>query len=91
MPTTFEPGQERWLSCHVDRGMFSDEFAVTYPSRGTVISSVFVPSSAVVGQAGQAGRVRVRVVGQPGRVFAVLPTPQNDMVPVAESDLSDSP
>ena len=91
MPTTLEPGQERWLSCQLDRGMFSDEVAVTYPPVGAAVRSVFVPNTAVRGPAGRPGRVLVRVFRQAGNIFAVLPTPQSETVAVAESDLSDSP
>jgi hypothetical protein len=38
---------EQWLRCKVDRGMFSDEVAVTYPATTPWQKSVFVPRSSV--------------------------------------------
>lgn len=90
MPT-LEITQERWLDCQLDEGMFSDEVAVTYPPEGQVIRSVFVPQSAVHGTPGNRGRVRVMVINRAGKFYAVLPTPQSEMVAVAENDLTDSP
>lgn len=80
--------EEHWLSCQIDKGMFSDEAAVTYPSTGTWKKSVFVPQAAVQGEIGKIGKVRVILVRRDGRMLATLPTPQQDVVEVAESDIS---
>lgn len=90
MPTLEAP-QERWLDCQLDRGMFSDEIAVTYPPVGSTVRSVFVPRSVVAGMPGQRGRVRVKVMYRQGEVFAVLPTSQSELIRISEGDLSDSP
>lgn len=81
---------ERWLDCHVDKGMFSDEVAVTYPPEGNALSSVFVPASAVRGKPGGKGAVRVRVLNRPGQTLAVLPTTQLDVIAVSAHDVSES-
>jgi hypothetical protein len=81
---------ERWLRCKVDKGMFSDEVAVTYPASGTVLMSVFVPKSAVEGTPGGIGRVRVLLASRDSRAVA-LPTEYQDVIPVSESDLSEIP
>ena len=82
---------ERWLKCSVERGMFSDEVAVTYPADGPARTSVFVPSAEVRGTPGQEGLVRVRVARGGGAILAILPTPYQDSVAVSEADLSESP
>jgi hypothetical protein len=77
-----------WLTCRLDSGMFSDEFAVTYPaSSDSWQKSVFVPSSFVRTSGDHQGKVRVDVVEKNGERFAVLPSPRRDMVLVRESDL----
>ena len=80
--------EERWLNCQLDKGMFSDEVAVTYPSTGTWKTSVFVPQGAVQGSVGSRGRVRVVVVRREGKMLAILPSPQHDVVEVVEADTS---
>jgi hypothetical protein len=40
MPTS--ESREKWLTCKLDRGMFSDEVAVTYPPTEHWQKSVFV-------------------------------------------------
>ena len=82
---------KRWLKCQIDQGMFSDEFAVTYPVTGNASWSVFVPQSAVRGEAGKQGRLEVVVLQEAGKMLAVLPTPQKDIVAVAEQDVAESP
>ena len=86
-----ESAQERWLDCQVDEGMFSDEMAVSYPPEGEVIQSVFVPASVVRGVPGEKGKVRVHVMNRLGKTFAVLPSSERAIVPVAERDLTESP
>lgn len=81
-------GEECWLACRLDKGMFSDEVAVTYPSSGPWQKSVFVPHTAVQGDVGSRGKVRVVVVRRNGRMLAVLPNSQHDVVEVAEADTS---
>ena len=85
---TIPQREERWLDCQLDKGMFSDEVAVTYPSTGTWRASVFVPQTAVEGDIGSRGRVRVEVLRRNGKMLAVLPSPQRDLVEVVEADLS---
>jgi hypothetical protein len=60
--TTTDAAQERWLECRLDKGMFSDEIVVTYPSEGEAIFSKFVPIDVVRGQPGTKGKVRVSVI-----------------------------
>jgi len=47
MSTVIEPTQAEvsWLRCQLDKGMFSDEVAVTYPPKGPWQKSVFEPLS----------------------------------------------
>ena len=80
--------EERWLSCQLDKGMFSDEVAVTYPSSGVWKKSVFVPQTAVQGRVGSCGKVRVVALRRDNKMLAVLPSPQHDVVEVAEADTS---
>lgn len=81
-----------WLRCRVDRGMFSDEVAVTYPAEGDAVRSVFVPRS----ETGQwpkdkSGRaVRVRLLRPEGEnPVAVLPTDESTLVAVQERDIAE--
>lgn len=78
----------RWLTCRIDKGMFSDERAVTYPAEGEIRKSVFVPASEVEGVLGERGRVRVRVIRRNGHVMALLPSATQDIVTVNEGDVS---
>ena len=80
--------EERWLSCQLDKGMFSDEVAVTYPPSGVWKKSVFVPQTAIQGSVGARGKVRVVVLRRDSKMLAVLPNPQHDIVEVAEADTS---
>lgn len=82
---------EGWLKCSVERGMFSDEVAVTYPAEGPALTSVFVPSVNVRGTPGGPGLVRVRVARSANAILAILPTSYQDSVPVSEADLSETP
>lgn len=75
-----------WLRCRLDKGMFSDEVAVTYPPEGAHRKSVFVPRSQVDG-AGMQGRVRVLVTERDGKTFATLPSDRRDMVTVLSGDI----
>ena len=86
MPTTEQV--VKWLDCHVDKGMFSDERAVSYPAVGAYQKSVFVPASTVEGRLGEKGRVRVCVVRRDGKLLAVLPSSRKDFVVVSEGDVS---
>ena len=69
--------------------MFSDELAVTYPSRGEWQKSVFVDRRAVKGDIGSVGKVRVVVLRQDGSLMAVLPSPEQDIVYVMPGDISE--
>lgn len=88
---TVNATQERWLHCQLDKGMFSDEVAVTYPAEGPVVRSVFVPKSEVHGELGERGFVRVRVLWKPGAMIAILPSAESDIVAVTEQDVSVNP
>ena len=79
---------EEWLECQLDKGMFSDEIAVTYPAVGKMQKSVFVSKAEVRGTAGQRGKVRVRVVRRNNDVIAVLPTEYQDIVFISEQEIS---
>jgi hypothetical protein len=83
--------KERWLRCLVDKGMFSDERAITYPPEGAALHSVFVPAEDVSGVPGEKGYVRVRVMSEAGAVWAILPTNYRDAVIVSERDLRETP
>lgn len=83
-------GIERWLECRLDKGMFSNEVAVTYPADGNSQKSVFVEKSSVQGNAGEKGKVRVRVIpGEIGNAMAVLPSANQDIVYIQERDISE--
>ena len=82
---------DRWLTCRVDKGLFSDERAVTYPAVGEVLVSVFVPADAVRGPQSGLGKVRVRVMRHDSTTVAILPTDYGEPVAVADTDLSDAP
>jgi hypothetical protein len=76
-----------WLRCKLDKGMFSDEVAVTYPSTYPWQKSVFVPRSCVRNGRGELGEVKVVVVVKDGARYAVLPSPLRDIVRVEGADL----
>lgn len=82
---------DRWLTCQLDRGMFSDEMVVTYPPTGEPLSSEFIPISYIHGNAGSLGKVRVAVAENQGRSFALLPTPYGTIVQVQPGDITDTP
>ncbi|MEZ5308618.1 MAG: hypothetical protein R2684_15850 [Pyrinomonadaceae bacterium] len=87
--STVKQNEEKWLACHLDKGMFSDEVAVTYPHTGQFKKSVFVPKTSVQGDIGQRGQVLVKIVrAGDGRVMAVLPSSQRDVVVIAETDVT---
>lgn len=69
-----------WLRCRLDKGMFSNEVAVTYPAEGEPQLSVWVEDKEVRGEIGQIGEVRVRVFSQNGHLGAVLPSSYSEMV-----------
>ena len=87
-PSVNSLAEMAWLVCRIDKGMFSDERAVTYPPEGEPRKSVFVPADEVQGVAGQQGRVRVRLVRRNGYLMAVLPSAHRDIVTVPEGDVS---
>ena len=90
MSTITKPTQveEGWLECQIDKGMFSDELAVTYPACGEWQKSVFVDRRAVKGNIGAVGKVRVVVLRQDSSIMAVLPSPERDIVYVTPGDIS---
>jgi hypothetical protein len=79
----------RWLQCRLDKGMFSDEIAVTYPPTGNLRKSVFVPRTVVKGDPGSRGKVQVAILRRGDKVFALLPSSQQELVEVYQSDISD--
>ena len=88
MPTANET-TTKWLECQVDKGMFSDEVAVTYPTTGQMRKSVFVPSASVRGSLGSTGAVKVSLVKRSGKLMAVLPSSRKDIVVVSENDVTE--
>ena len=80
--------ETKWLRCAVDKGMFSDEVAVTYPAIGAYQKSVFVQKRDVDG-VGAVARVRVVVIRRNGTTYATLPTEDRDVVTVSPADLSE--
>ena len=76
-----------WLRVRLDKGMFSDEFAVTYPASANFQKSVFVPRNYVRQGGEHQGEVQVNVVEKDGERFAVLPTARRDIVRVEDADL----
>lgn len=86
MSTMTEPTQ-CWLQCRLDKGMFSDEMAVTFPATGIHQQSVFIEKTMITGEPGQLGKVKVNVLDCKGHLMAVLPTPDQDIVWVKLSDL----
>lgn len=86
--STVQQKEQGWLSCHLDKGMFSDEVAVTYPRSGPVKKSVFVPRVSVRGNVGENGAVRVIIIRSSGKMMAVLPSSRQDVVVITEADVS---
>jgi len=83
---------ERWLQCRLSKGMFSDEVLATYPAQGKFVWCDFVPLEKVVGNMGETGALKVKVVGKDGDKYAtVVPTSYSDLIFVAEQDLLDQP
>ena len=78
-----------WLRCRLDRGMFSDEFAVTYPASldAECQQSVFVPCAFVRSVTEHEGEVMVKVVTVEGGRYAVLPSSERDVVWPEDADL----
>jgi hypothetical protein len=79
-----------WLRCRLDRGMFSDEVAVTYPAatHEECQKSVFVPRSCVRSETEHQGEVMVKVVAVNGTRYAVLPNSECDIVWPEDADLT---
>lgn len=79
-----------WLRCRLDKGMFSDEVAVTYPPAAETgwQKSVFVPAECVERDSEHQGKVKVLVIVKGGQRFAVLPSPRRDFVAPEEADIS---
>ena len=83
--------REGWLACRIDKGMFNDERAISYPPTGKHLLSVFVPSSQVAGGNGEIGKVRVKIERNNGDIMAILPSSYSDSVFVSESEVSEAP
>ena len=89
MATVTKDAREQWLDCQLDKGMFSDEVAVTYPPEGQAVLSVFVPLNTVKGAVGSRGKVKIIVESRvDGNIVAILPSAQRDVVVVSEKDVS---
>ena len=90
MSTVIEPTQAEvsWLRCQLDKGMFSDEVAVTYPPQGPWQKSVFVDAYLVEGTIGGIGRVRVKTIRRDGSLLAVIPSSYQDIVIVQAEDIT---
>jgi hypothetical protein len=73
---------EKWLTCKIEKGMFSDEFTVLVTNDQGEAISVFVPKSKVDG-----AKVRVRAFTVSDRTFAVLPDERHTAVLVKLADL----
>lgn len=78
---------ERYLKCHVFKGMFSDELAVKVNSKQGGEPSFFVPKELVKGEVDREGSVRVRVFHKGQTAWAVIPDEQQTAVPVDEAEL----
>jgi hypothetical protein len=85
---------KRRLRCQVNKGMFSDELAVTYQAREGLKKSVFVPTRYVLQHSGTApsgepheGEVEVDVFEKNGAWWAVLPNDRKDIVWIDQKDL----
>lgn len=91
MLTKFEPPKSLncWLECRLDKGMFSDEVAVTYPAEGPWQKSVFVEKSFVKGCLGGLGKVRVIMVQNGESMIVTLPSPEQDIVYVNAGEISE--
>lgn len=76
-----------WLQCLIQKGMFSDERAITYPPKGDTRKSVFVPATFVDGEVGSTGKVRVELIQAGEKVLAILPTSDRDTVEAKEEDI----
>jgi hypothetical protein len=78
---------ENWLRCTVFSGVFSDEVAVQVtPKEGDHVAFI-VARNQVVGDHNQTGKVRVRVYRKGQTAWAILPTENQAVIPVNESDL----
>jgi hypothetical protein len=79
-----------WLRCRVNKGMFSDEVAVTYPPSAMRDwqKSVFVSRSFVREVGSGYGDVMVKIAEHDGATYALLPTQDDDVVKAEEADLT---
>lgn len=75
-----------WLKCRVDKGMFSDELAVTYPAEGEQRASVFVEKKYVRMTTENRGEVFVDVSGYAGHLIGSLPSCDRDWVWIRDED-----
>ena len=90
MATATKEAREQWLDCQLDKGMYSDKVALTYPPEGQAVRSVFVPMASVKGVPGSRGKVKIFVDSRlDGNIVAVLPSAQRDVIVVTEKDVSD--
>jgi len=76
-----------WLKCHLKEGMFSNEFVVCYPPKGTCASSFFVAKEFVRGSVGKQGKVQVQCANRKGEVWVVLPTEDQKVIKVQQADV----
>lgn len=69
--------QQKWITCMVYPGMFSDELVVEINDR-----SFFVSRDAVRKRQGDRGEILVTVVEADGKEWAVVPTSTSETVPL---------
>lgn len=67
--------QQKWITCKVFDGMFSDELVVELGDR-----SFFVERSSVRNRENDRGEIRVTIVEADGRKWAVVPTRTSESV-----------
>ena len=81
---------ERWLRCFVTKGVFRDEWVVRVRLAGTE-RSLFVPRDKVritrTGDPESEGSIAVKVFSEGPKIFALLPSESDMVVPVTEADL----
>jgi hypothetical protein len=83
-PSLYENIMPQWLTCQVNKGMFSDECTVIVRTIHGDLVSLFVPRDTIDEQK---HRVRVRVIQNGPRVVAVMPDENQSIINVNSSEL----
>ncbi|HET6248588.1 MAG TPA: hypothetical protein VFE47_12880 [Tepidisphaeraceae bacterium] len=78
---------ERWLRCHVRKGMFSDEMVVVIKILSGETASFFVPREWVSGDENREGQVKVRTFMENSHAWAIVPNESQTVVAVDASQL----